>query len=237
LHAESSAQLERHVRKRRRARGPISVVRRVVKWTLLALGALTATAVALAVAGVGKHHDNAATGSNAAPARQAALAALAKLGTRSDPVPLRKPFAIGGGWRLKVVSAIPDDTQALLALTDPDTNAHNAPPPAGAQDFLASVTATYTGGGSSDLAELNLEAMGAHNAPNNIGILDDACGALPPPVLNGHFQPVFSGQSVTGKICWQIASNDAASLKLDAQTLNLANLSKPKQNNTWFALH
>lgn len=77
---------------------------------------------------------------------------------------------------------------------------------------------------------------GRAQPPYNIGILDDACGALPRPVLNERFQPVFSGRSVTGNVCWQIASNDAASLKLDAQTLDLTNLAKPDQDNTWFAL-
>lgn len=159
------------------------------------------------------------------------FAALAKLGSSSDPVPLGKPFAIGSsGWQLTVVSAIPDDTQALLTMTNGYGNI-NSPPPAGAQDFVASVTATYTGGGSGLLAGLlaTVEAMGAHSYTYDTQ--SNSYGTLPPPVLDDPYgQSVFSGQSVTGNICWQVASNDAASLKLGV-------VPEPGAQGTWFALH
>jgi hypothetical protein len=46
---------------------------------------------------------------------------------------------------------------------------------------------------------------------------------------------VFSGQSATCNICWQIASNDAASLKLDAHTS--VSIGSGFTRSTWFALH
>jgi hypothetical protein len=152
-----------------------------------------------------------------------ALATRAKLGTSNDPVPLGKPFAIGGGWRLKVVSAIPNDTRALLPRDA------TLAPPAGAQDFLVLVEATYTAGGSGNPYSLltDLEAEGAHSTLYTNG--NNGCGSLPSPAL-GSSDSVFSGQTVSGNICWQIASNDAASLKLDA-------VPEPGAQGIWFALH
>ncbi len=154
-----------------------------------------------------------------------ALPTRAKLGTRSDPVPLGKPFAIGAGWQLTVVSAIPDDTQTPLA-------GNNTAPPAGAQDFLASVKATYTGGGSASVGDVNLDAIGVDNYTYDAAAY--SCGIiLPSPALE-RSQPLFSGQSVTGNVCWQVASNDAASLKLDAHTSRV--VGSGFTQSTWFAL-
>jgi hypothetical protein len=102
--------------------------------------------------------------------------------------------------------------------------------PATAQDFLVSLTLTYTGGGKGNLYSLvdMLHAVGSHNAPYDMG--DDPCGVfLPAPDLgNQGAGDVFSGRTVTGNVCFQIASNDADSLLLDVGDPLVG-------NNHWFA--
>lgn len=73
---------------------------------------------------------------------------------------------------------------------------------------------TYQGGGSSSLPVylLGVLAVGAGNARY------DVYGCQPPPLdLNSDFTPVFSGQTVTGNLCFEIASDDAATLLLTVQ--------------------
>ena len=85
---------------------------------------------------------------------------------------------------------------------------------------------TYQGGGSYSLPGylLGVQAEGAGNAGYNVD------GCQPPPLdLDSDFTPVFSGQTVTGDLCFEIASNDAASLLLQGRgTAGLP---------AWFALH
>jgi hypothetical protein len=158
----------------------------------------------------------------------ATFATTAVLGTKTHPVPIGQAFNIADGWRLKVVSVTPDATQAVLAVTDQAGDANIAPPP-GAQDFLVLVEATYTAGGSGNPYSLltNLDAEGAHNAVYTNG--ENGCGSLPSPALGYSDSNVFSGQTVSGNICWQIASNDAASLALF--------VGSGFTHSTWFALH
>jgi hypothetical protein len=133
---------------------------------------------------------------------------------RSLPLPLGKTATIGYGWRLRVLSVTPN---AKLDL----------PTPPGAQDFVALIRATYIGGGSDDTGPLyaNLKVMGAHNATYGAG-----CGGatVPSPDFGYTGHQVFSGQSFTGNVCWQIARNDASSLELFASDF---------PNSIWFALH
>lgn len=71
---------------------------------------------------------------------------------------------------------------------------------------------TYVGGGSSNLGDFlfdrELVAEGAHNAPYR------HIGCVPPPPDLDLVGDVFSGQTVTGDLCYEIASNDADSLML-----------------------
>ena len=75
---------------------------------------------------------------------------------------------------------------------------------------MLNLSAAYTGGGSSALDEYGdrFEAIGAHNFAYR-----GCYQQLPPPVLV-LYATVYSGQTVGGNICYQIASNDAASLQL-----------------------
>jgi hypothetical protein len=133
--------------------------------------------------------------------------------TSALPVPVGHTATIArGAWRLKVVSVTPD---AKL----------DVPPSEGAQDVVARVKLTYIGGGKGTMVGLlnNLLLAGAHKST-----YAQACpgATVPPPELT--YVDVFSGVSVTGNVCWQIARNDAASVELFVGP----NMS----DATWFAL-
>jgi hypothetical protein len=126
--------------------------------------------------------------------------------TNANPIPLGHRAAIGDGWVLSVTSATLDATAQIVAIPG------NSPPHPGAQYTLLNLAATYTGGGSSILDDFGdkLSTVGAHNATYYGG-----CGQVPPPALPV-YQSIFSGQSISGNICYEIASNDAPSLELRA---------------------
>ena len=142
-------------------------------------------------------------------------------GDRLNPYPLGTAATLQGAWQLKVNSALIDaDAEVEAVHSQP-------PPPAGAQYALVNVSMTYQGGGSSSLPALGLfgaQAVGAGNAGYNVD------GCQPPPLdLDSDFTPVLSGQTVTGNLCFEIASKDAASLLLQGRGM----AGQP----AWFALH
>jgi hypothetical protein len=121
-----------------------------------------------------------------------------------------------GNWRLKVNSATINADSEVEAVPDPyGGGPANGPPPAGAQYTLVNVSATYVGGGSDSLSGFlsNVQAEGAGNA-----VYRRSC--IPPsPDLSDAPDQVFSGTTVTGNLCFTIASNDAATLMLRVDTL------------------
>jgi hypothetical protein len=127
----------------------------------------------------------------------------AGVGTRENPIPLgTPPVALGDGWQVRVASIMPDATEVVLR-----HNQSNKPPGAGKQFFMARVTATYTGEESSKfLASLRLSAVGASSVEYSIR---ESCGAIPDEFP---WAEVFSGGTVTGNICWQVATSDVPSL-------------------------
>jgi hypothetical protein len=153
-------------------------------------------------------------------------------GAQTNPIPLKRAWKIGNGWTLKVAAVTPNaDGLVIDNFTDMP-----ALPPSGAQFFMLDLALTYGGGGSSSLTPLSVQWSfeGSHNF--KYGYFDDqGCGpsadvSLPTPDLQPKIefnQTVFSGGSVNGNICMQIASNDASTL--------LFNTGYP--DNTWFALH
>jgi len=151
-------------------------------------------------------------------------------GERGNPIPLGKAAVVTDDHRLTVLSAKPDATADVLAVTNQFGGHPNDPPPAGAQYFLAAIQVTYTGGGHDDelrYLQQHINSMGAHNAAYIPG--DDACsygGWLPLPVFPEPDE-LYSGQTAAGNICWRIASNDADSLLLYVEDY-------PKK--TWFSL-
>lgn len=125
------------------------------------------------------------------------------VGTRENPYPIGSAVDLGDGWRMKVEGSTPDATAAVLA-----TNPYNDPPQAGNQFFIARVTATYTGSGSSTFrGTFRLRAVGASAV--SYSTFSNYCGVVPDPISDAE---VFTGGTITGNVCWQIRSVDASSL-------------------------
>jgi Divergent InlB B-repeat domain len=143
-------------------------------------------------------------------------------GDRANPYPIGESGALGNGWKIQVVSVTPNANDQVVAYQGGFVN---QPPPPGAQDFMAQVTLTYTGGGSSNAFDTVLDwlrAEGSHNA----GYAYYSCGVPPPPNFEDVSGDLFSGQGITGNVCFQIAANDADSLLMNVDSV------KP----VWFAL-
>jgi hypothetical protein len=138
--------------------------------------------------------------------------------TRGNPIPLGKAADVGNGWRVRVNSAT--------------ANVQLSPPaPTGAEYFDANVTITYLGGGSATPEQdLTWQVVGGHRTTYDPG--SDPCPQPGPQPSLDTYDPVYSGQSVSGYVCWQIAANDAKSLEL---FFGSGSLNYP--GTTWFALH
>jgi len=197
-------------------------MRKTLKWTLIVVGLLVAISVVAAIVGVG----NTSKGS-----------------ARSHPVPLHRLAAIGSGWKMRVVKVTPNANRQVAAVPESQISAGatgraNHGPSAGAQDYMIRVALTYTGGGkdnAGDLVNYGLHAMGAHNAGYNADT--DSCGEWPKPSLQ-HTGVIYSGRSVRGNICFQIAKNDAATLMLYSANRNIAGafVQYKGLKKVWFAL-
>jgi hypothetical protein len=136
--------------------------------------------------------------------------------TRGHPIPLGTTADVGGRWQVRVNSVTP--------------NVPLSPPPVGAEYFDVNATITYGGGGTATPEQdLTWRLGSSHHTTYNLG--SNPCpypGPQPPlPMYN----PVYSGQSVSGYVCWQIASSDADSLEL---YFGSGSLDFP--GTTWFAL-
>jgi hypothetical protein len=139
--------------------------------------------------------------------------------TFDNPIRIGTRASIGQGWSAQVNSVTPNfDTW----------NSPQPPPPPGAEYFVANVTMAYDGG-SSDQVRGPSQVEGRHKTTYTTA--RNGC----PDSLNKAFpdgQTVYSGQSVTGNVCWTIAANDASSLEL---YFGFGGSSSP--GTTWFALH
>lgn len=154
-------------------------------------------------------------------------------GDRSNPYPLGTAATMEDGWQLKVNSALINADTEVEAVIDPHSGLPvNPPPPAGAQYTLVNVSMTYQGDYQGDpsyslpvfLQSDGVQAVGAGNTGYNVG------GCQPPPLdLDSDFTPVSSGQTVTGNLCFEIASKDAASLLLQGRGVD--------GGPSWFKLH
>src|SRR5205823_15125226 len=138
--------------------------------------------------------------------------------THHHPTPLGMEANVGGGWHVRVNSRTPN-----VQLSPP--------PPAGAEYFAAYVTIGYFGGGSSTPEQdLTWQLVGSHHTTYTPG--SDPCPYPGPQPALPTYDPLLSGQSATGYVCWQIATNDESSLELyfGSGTLNYP-------ATTWFVLH
>jgi len=215
-------------------RGPL---RRALRWTLIAFGVLIALIVVLAVVGafIG-------TATNSKAAKSARKTVASGPGSRAHPIPLRRSAAVGGGWKLRIISVTWNaDRLAKGPASLPPRHV-----PVGAQDVMLLVTATFIGGGhafANDLAD-RIYVIGKHNAPYQL-TSGNGCGPgevyLPPPDLEytiGRDGQVFSGRTLRGHICFEVAKNDVSSLRLYVKRPLPANaaLSGQQPSLVWFAL-
>jgi hypothetical protein len=138
--------------------------------------------------------------------------------TRDHPIPLGTDTDVGGGWHVRINSATPNVQLST-------------PPPVGAEYFDVNATISYFGPGSSTPAQdLAWQVVGSHRAMYSPG--SNPCPNPGPQPPLPTYDPIYSGQSATGYVCWQIATNDESSLELyfGSGTLNYP-------ATTWFALH
>jgi hypothetical protein len=166
---------------------------------------------------------SAATCSLKLKARKSVAVTFVPPGDRLNPYPLGTSVLLYGDWRVKVNSAILNADTQVEAVTDPDGYPVNPPPPTGAQYSLVNLSETYVGGGSTFAPRGYTEGQG--NA------LYSPSDCTPPSPDLGSFVNVYSGVTVTGNVCYEIASNDASTLLLRG--------SVPKgdtDQTVWFAL-
>lgn len=150
-------------------------------------------------------------------------------GAEQNPIPLGKAAVVRKVWRMTVRSVTPNANDLVLAANNGDPFAK---PPPGAQDYMVSLSLTYIGGGSSDpgIGMIGLvETVGSHGKVYDTNT-DPCPGSWPDPSLKNWNKDVFSGQTVTGNICYLIAANDAASLRLFVYS------GENNRDKVWFAL-
>jgi hypothetical protein len=129
--------------------------------------------------------------------------------SRANPVPLGKPGSLENGWTLTITSVNTDATTAILA-ADPT----NAAPAQDLHYVMITVTATYTGPGSSHLTpSTSFHAVGASNVDHSTS--NSFCGELPPPNLDLTNPPIPTGGTESGyAACWMVTTADITSLEM-----------------------
>lgn len=148
-------------------------------------------------------------------------------GARANPIPLHRAWKVGLGWTIQVMSVTPDARGLVI------DNASGAPHQAasGAQLLMLDVAATYSGGGDPSLAFANNWYV---KGGGYLLYLDGSdCGpsvdvSLPAPDLQTKIknnQAVRTGQTVTGNVCFEVPSDVASALLLNAT-----------YGDAWFAL-
>ena len=185
------------------------------------VGALCALALALAVLGSRSHANDAPTLVRSAP---------------SASVPVGRAGGVWAGWHLRVTSVVPSAAQLL--------GAGARKTPAGRQDVMVFMTASYTGSGRGRLSDLlgRLYATGTHPIYYEPDSGDLNCTAVPgtssPRPLNELDVVVPSGHSTRGHLCFLIAQGDADSLALyvDRPGCNTSRSRDNCKHRVWFAL-
>lgn len=126
-------------------------------------------------------------------------------GTRGNPIPIGTSVAFVGGWQVRVLSVTPNATAAVLA-----ENQFNDPPRPGHQFFIARLSATYTGAGSTRFdGSFRLRAVGTSSVSRSTFV--DSCGVIPDELED---PTVFSGGTITGNVCWEIPAGDALTMTM-----------------------
>jgi hypothetical protein len=134
------------------------------------------------------------------------------VGSRGNPLPLGQPLSIittgtsgQQRWTIRIVSTQPDATAAVLA-----ENPFNDAPQSGRQFFIANVAIAYQSGPTTLNAGFEatyyLRTVGGLNVVYST--FSNSCGVIPDEIDSD----LLPGGSVTGNVCWQVASSDASSL-------------------------
>ena len=150
-----------------------------------------------------------------------------------NPYPLGTTITLStivSTFAVTVKSATMDANAEVEAVTDPHTGQPvNGPPPAGDQYTLVNLSLTSAACcGASSVPDF-LEGVLAEGADSAM-YKPDSCV---PPLDLGSIGTVDSGQTVTGNLCFTIASTDASTLELSGTTVTgKAGFSTP----VWFAL-
>jgi hypothetical protein len=143
--------------------------------------------------------------------------------TRGNPIPLGQTADIGGGFRWQINSFTP-----AVQLSPPAQAGH--------QYAVANVTATYVGGSGTEgslgrLVQQDFKVIGSRNVVYSWGPGGPSSyPTAPEPDLSQNPATLSPGQSATGNVCWEIASDDAATLEAEIPYWN------PSGATTWFAL-
>jgi hypothetical protein len=167
--------------------------------------------------------------------RPTAVLPAAGVPTRLDvaarsAIPIGAATALGNGWRLTVLEAVPDAGPAVLA-----ASTFNAPPAPGAQFFMVRVAAAYHGAAACGCdsftapSPFTLRARGASGQVYTTFRQETSCGLeIPgglPPVLSKGGAP--ENPAIAGNVCWQVASADADQLLLFYEPLYLSEATAP----------
>lgn len=145
-------------------------------------------------------------------------------GSAADPIHVGTVAPIGASWQMRVVSVIWNVSQKALGLG-------SEPLPPGAENVVVKIAIRYTGGGSGNSQAVvdSMNAVGAHKAvyrANGICLGNAEFG-------DGGIS-VYSEQTATGTACFEIAANDAATLRLFVYRPYLG-IATPGPR-TWFGL-
>jgi hypothetical protein len=142
--------------------------------------------------------------------------------TRVRPIPLGRSAAVGGGWYLRIM-AVDWNAQAEIDAV-PNQIQYRSPVPPQAREVMLAVAYSYRGGGQSnatvDFAD-RVFAIGKHKAPYSWASGLNACGPgsviLPAPDAQVDVEReanLFSGTTISGHICFEVAANDVSTLRL-----------------------
>jgi hypothetical protein len=217
----------------KKRRGPL---RRVLRWTLIVFGVLVVLVVIGAFVG---------TGTKSKAAKEGHKTVASGPGSRAHPVPLGHSAAVGGGWWLRIKSVNWNAAAAIAAV--PGQYTGKKPPPE-AQEVMPSAVVSFRGGGSADVRldfADRVFVIGSHRAPYHWDYGTNACGPdeakLPPPDLQPKVgsggNSVFSGTTLSGHICFEVAKNDVSSLMLYVERPLPATATLGQQRTrVWFAL-
>jgi hypothetical protein len=206
--------------------------RRRIGWTI---GVIVGLCVILAVIG-------AVTNTSSSPKASGKTDSTKhhRLGTRLRPIPVGTAFTVPEPvepWRVRVTHVYLNADKVVTHLPAPITlylpggvhRYENSPPARGSQYVLVALTLKYLGPSPTDPRDLTdyLYVIGKHEVP----YLNTHCKA---PNDLGDERWVHPGQSTSGDLCYEVASNDASTLRMysDASLYN----GMPRTKSVWFAL-